>query len=140
MTKTGVFPASAACPGNDSSALGEKAMIDYMKKHESHVRAALEATRDPGSLRELLALHEKRIEWMQHERLVHLLVMLFVCLFALLSLGYALERPSVPAFLLSGLLLLLSAAYLLHYYRLENGVQKWYRLSDDIKDRLPPRG
>ncbi len=114
-------------------------MIAYMKKHESHVRKVLGNNPEPDALRELLALHEKRIEWMQHERLVHLLVMLFVCLFALLSLGYSLERPSVPAFLLSGLLLLLSAAYLFHYYRLENGVQKWYRLSDDIKDRLPPR-
>lgn len=114
----------------------EGVMINYMKKHELYVREAL--GRNPGAdaMEELLALHEKRIAWMQHERLVHLLVMLFVCLFALLALGYALERPFLPAFLLAGLLLILSAAYLFHYYRLENGVQKWYFLSDDIRNRL----
>lgn len=116
-----------------------RVMIDYMKKHESHVRETLENKRDPEALRELLALHEKKLEWMQHERLVHLLVMLFVCLFALLSLGYALVCPSIPVFLLFGLLIILSVAYLIHYYRLENDVQKWYRLSDDIGDRLQPR-
>jgi len=102
----------------------EGVMINYMKKHELYVREAL--GRNPGAdaMEELLALHEKRIAWMQHERLVHLLVMLFVCLFALLALGYALERPFLPAFLLAGLLLILSAAYLFHYYRLENGVER----------------
>lgn len=73
---------------------------------------------------------------MQHERLAHLLTMLFVGLFALLSLGYTLLNPAVPCFILSGLLIILSAAYVIHYYRLENGVQKWYRLSNEIRDRF----
>jgi hypothetical protein len=109
-------------------------MIDYMKKHEAYVREALERSPGPEARKELLVLHEMRIAWMQHERLVHLLTMLFVCLFAFLSLGYALERPSLPAFLLAGLLIVLSAAYLLHYYRLENGIQKWYGMADEIRN------
>jgi len=108
-------------------------MIDSMKRHELFVQDALAKNLPPEALRELLACHDKRIEWMQHERLVHLLVTLFVCLFALLSLGYAMLYPSVLCFVLSGLLIVLAVAYLLHYYRLENGVQKWYRLSDDIR-------
>ena len=114
---------------------GDKGMIDSMKRHEFYVKEELAKNLPPEALRELLAYHDKRLGWMQHERLVHLLVTLFVCLFALLSLGYALLCPSVWCFLLSGLLIILSAAYLLHYYRLENRVQKWYRLSDDIRKR-----
>lgn len=62
-------------------------MINYMKKHEAYVREALERSPGPEAGKELLALHERRIAWMQHERLVHLLTMLFVCLFAFLALG-----------------------------------------------------
>jgi hypothetical protein len=122
--------------GSAPSGAGEEddVMINYMKNHESQVREALERKPGPEAMRELLVLHETRTAWIQHERLVHLLTMLFVCLFALLALGYALERPSLPTFLLAGLLLILSAAYLLHYYRLENGVQRWYRMADDIRN------
>jgi protein-S-isoprenylcysteine O-methyltransferase Ste14 len=111
-------------------------MIDYMKKHENYVRDMLEKKLDEENLKELLAYHDKQIQWMQHERLVHLIVMLFVCLFTLLSFGFTVTRTSTPSIILSGLLLILSVAYVIHYYRLENGVQKWYLISNEIKRRL----
>ena len=60
-------------------------MIDYMKKHENYVKEMLGKKLDEEKLKELLSDHDKQIQWMQHERLVHLIVMLFVCLFTLLS-------------------------------------------------------
>jgi hypothetical protein len=111
-------------------------MIDYMKKHESYVKEMLGKKLDEEKLRELLAYHDKQIQWIQHERLVHLIVMLFVCLFTLLSFGFTVIRPSTPASILSGLLLILSLAYIIHYYRIENGVQKWYLISNQIKQKL----
>jgi cell division protein FtsW (lipid II flippase) len=111
-------------------------MIEYMKRHELYVREILAKNPSPEALKDLLKYHDKQIQWMQHERLVHLLTMLFVCLFALLSMGYALFNPSAPCFILSGLLIILSVAYVIHYYRLENGVQKWYRISNEIRGRL----
>ena len=111
-------------------------MIDYMKKHENYVKDMLEKKLDEEKLKELLAYHDKQIQWMQHERLVHLIVMLFVCLFTLLSFGFTVIRTSTPSIILSGLLLILSVAYVIHYYRLENGVQKWYLISNEIKQRF----
>lgn len=111
-------------------------MIDYMKTYERRLKEMLERNPDPESLKDLLNDHDKQIQWMQHERLAHLMTMLFVCLFALLSLGYTLLNPAIPCFLLSGLLIILSTAYVVHYYRLENGVQKWYRLSNAIQGRF----
>ena len=108
-------------------------MIDYMKRHESYVKEMLEKKLDGEKLRELLAYHDKQIQWMQHERLVHLIVMLFVCLFMLLSFGFTIIRTSAPSIILSVFLLILSVAYIIHYYRLENGVQKWYLLYNQIK-------
>ena len=111
-------------------------MIDYMKKHESYVKEMLGKKLDEEKLRELLAYHDKQIQWMQHERLIHLIVMLFVCLFMLLSFGFTIIRTSAPSIILSVLLLILSVAYIIHYYRLENNVQKWYLLSNQIRQKL----
>lgn len=111
-------------------------MIAYMQRHEREVRERLVLNPGREALIELLADHERQICWMQHERLVHLIVMLAVCLFALLSLGFALVNPAFPCFLLAALLLLLAVAYLIHYYRLENSIQRWYDLSAEIRRRL----
>jgi hypothetical protein len=107
-----------------------------MKRHERYVKDVLEKNPDKEKLKELLAYHDKQIQWMQHERLVHLIVMLFVCLFTLLSFGFTVIRTSTTSLILSALLLILSVAYVIHYYRLENDVQKWYLLSNQINQRL----
>ena len=112
---------------------GGNAMIDYMKRHELYVREVLGRNSGPETLKDLLEYHDKQILWMQHERTAHLLTMLFVCLFTLLSMGYTLLNPAVPCFILSALLIVLSLAYVFHYYRLENGVQEWYRISNEIR-------
>ena len=108
-------------------------MINYMKRHERYVKEMLEKTPNRETLLNLLAYHDKQIQWLQHERLVHLIVMLSVCLFLLLSLGFTIVNPSLPCIILSTLLMILSVAYVFHYYRLENGVQRWYSLSNQIR-------
>lgn len=111
-------------------------MIDYIKRHERYVSDLLEKNPGQEALREGLAYHDKQISWMQQERLAHLITMLFVCLFFLLALGFTLWQFSIPCVLLTALLLILSAGYLLHYYRLENSVQRWYALSNRIRENL----
>jgi hypothetical protein len=108
-------------------------MIDYMKRHERYVKEMLGKNLSPEELTDLLAYHDKQIQWMQHERSVHLIIMLFVCLFTLLTGGFTFVMPSIACFILSALLLILTIAYIIHYYRLENGVQKWYELSNQIR-------
>jgi len=111
-------------------------MIEYIRQHERYIREFLDSHPDKEALDELLAYHDKQIAWMQAERLAHLITMMFVCLFFLLVLGFTLIYTGLPCMLLTGLLLILSAAYLLHYYRLENGVQRWYLLSNRIRADL----
>lgn len=111
-------------------------MIAYMKRHESYVREMLQKDLSPQALTEIAAWHDRQIAWMQHERLVHLLVMLFVCLFFLASFAFAAAAFSLPSFALASILLVLSAAYIFHYYRLENGVQSWYALAGQIRSRI----
>lgn len=113
-------------------------MIVYMKRHERYVQEMLAKDPEQKALKELLEYHDKQIQWMQHERIVHLITMLFVCLFTLLSLGFAVLAPALPAIALCALLMLLTLAYVIHYYRLENRVQKWYDLSNKIKQYNRP--
>jgi hypothetical protein len=108
-------------------------MIDYIKSHERYIREMLAKNLDRKALLNLLHYHDKQIQWLQHERFVHLITMLFVCLFMLLTFGYTILMPSLPCMILSALLMILSVAYIIHYYRLENGVQRWYSLSNQIK-------
>ena len=104
-----------------------------MKQHERYVKEMLEKDLSREALQELLAYHDKQIQWLQHERLAHLITMLFVCLFFLLSFGFTIANLSLPYISLSTLLAILSVAYIIHYYQLENGVQRWYLLSNQIK-------
>jgi len=111
-------------------------MIDYMRKHESYVKEILEKNPDNEKLKELLMYHDKKIQWMQHERLVHLIVMLSVCFFTLIIFGFTVMQTSLPFIILFVILLFLSIAYIIHYFRLENGVQKWYLISNQIRNAL----
>ena len=67
-----------------------------------------------------------RISFYQHERLVHLLVMLGFAVFFLLSLALLLIKGSVGLAALTVLFLALLVPYIRHYWFLENSVQKMY--------------
>jgi hypothetical protein len=110
-------------------------MWQYLRKHEAFIREALDGKREVPRWEELRAFHREQLAFMQHERLIHLLVTLFVGLYFLLAAGYSLLSPSWPGFALSALLLVLLAAYLVHYFRLENGVQRWYHLANELTSR-----
>jgi len=105
-------------------------VIKYAKAWEAMVTKCL----DQGLVTDkVLVDHYRRIEWLQHERLVHLLVMLFTCGVCLSSFVLVFIVPSILAGLLCTLLLLLSLAYIKHYYDLENRVQSWYVLADKLE-------
>ncbi len=83
--------------------------------------------------------HLIQIGFFMHERQVHLLVTLT---FALLTVGcmlYAVAAPSLGMLLLIAAFLCLLVPYILHYYLLENGVQKMYAQYDrmlELEEKL----
>jgi hypothetical protein len=110
-------------------------MWEYLRKHEKWIRARLAEVHDTGEWDGIRLVHEEMIARMQHERLIHLIVTMFIALFALLSVGFAVLTHHLFAFALCLVLLGLVSAYLVHYFRLENGVQRWYHLSDELRER-----
>ncbi|MBQ6304114.1 MAG: hypothetical protein IJK83_08815 [Clostridiales bacterium] len=91
--------------------------------------------------RDVLAEFETKISYFQHERLIHLMVTLAFAAFLLFSIFCLFVLP--VEFLVAGILLTLiffglTIGYVMHYYFLENSVQKMYLMRDDIRSFLEP--
>jgi len=111
-------------------------MWEYLKLHEAFVRKALLESRDEGAWRSLRDFHLRQIRFMQHERLIHLLVLLTMAVLLLASIGFSSVHPTLPGFGIAVLLLILVSAYVVHYFRLENGVQRWYHLANQLDEKV----
>lgn len=78
----------------------------------------------------------RRIKFYQHERLIHLIVTMSVGVFFMLSLILYLSQSGVGLLILTVMFLALLAAYLKHYYFLENSVQKMYLYYYQIAENI----
>lgn len=76
-----------------------------------------------------------RIGFYQHERLIHLLVMLAFAAFTAVALVLVVIIQTPVFFVLAALFLILLIPYIGHYYFLENAVQKLYKQYYIIKDK-----
>jgi len=70
----------------------------------------------------------------QHERLIHLLVTIFVGICLVLVFLFFLLLENIYLFIILILLLCLFIPYIIHYYNLENGIFKLYKLYWKEKD------
>lgn len=108
-------------------------MYKYLKEHE---KAMIEALRNESyNWQKLKEYHYAQIQFMQHERLVHLIVTIAFAMFLLFSIFLAIYFKSLEFTILCGLFFVLLAPYIMHYYRLENGVQRWYELYNEIENK-----
>ena len=89
--------------------------------------------------KEMLTEFETKISYYQHERLIHLMVTLAFATWLLFEIYCLFVLPS--EFLIAGTLLVLiffglTVGYVMHYYFLENSVQKMYHMRDEIRSFL----
>ena len=75
------------------------------------------------------------ISFYQHERLVHLIVTVFVGIIAVLFFLAALLLEEISLLIVFAILLLLFIPYIIHYYFLENNIQRLYILYKETKDK-----
>lgn len=110
-------------------------MTQYMREHEANMNKELQNT-GGRNLEQLRDYHLTQIRFLQHERLVHLLVTLAFAFFLVISLIVTWLYPAMPLFMLDILLLVVNLFYILHYYRLENTVQRWYVQYKELCDLI----
>ena len=72
-----------------------------------------------------------------HERLVHLIVLLIAIIVLLFSIFLLASAPdTLPASLpMCILIFILGCFYVRHYFFLENTVQKWYMIEEELAKR-----
>ena len=107
-------------------------MKQYCRGHEAEVKAAIS---NGHVTDELISDHLEKLAWLQHERLVHLIVTVMVVLAELFVVDLVLLHPELgilPAVIMLAVAVLLGF-YFYHYFFLENTVQRWYRLADEMK-------
>lgn len=115
----------------------EKQIREYEKFIERETRAGKERGK------RLFELHSEMVKNFQHERLIHLLVMLFFVGITILLLGVTIGLELFMVLPTSMLIMLgildlmmtgISIAYVRHYYFLENHVQGLYKYFEKIRE------
>lgn len=109
-------------------------VVATMKACQSYIDNDMK-TAGEEKTRRVLAEFEIKIAYFQHERLIHLMVTLSFALFLLLSIGAIFIFPrefAVTSILLTCIFFGLTIGYVMHYYFLENSVQKMYHMRDEI--------
>ena len=106
----------------------KKRILTYMK----YIDDILSDSDQNYDYEKIIKEHLIQLEFFMHERLVHLLVTLT---FALLAFGtfFLLYQSFSPSLLLLlFVIFILLVPYIMHYFLLENGVQKMYRQYDEL--------
>lgn len=108
-------------------------ILDYM----AHIDKLLEedATEKKLDYEELKKEHLVQLEFFMHERLVHLLVTLAFAIFGFGDVFVLVNnfQPGLAALFVAIMILLIP--YIMHYYLLENSVQKMYDQYDEMCSR-----
>ena len=105
---------------------------DYLNRIDT-----LLAINAPGTDWEaVLQTHLDKISFYMHERLIHLIVTVLFALMETIFVVTAVITESFRVSVVAIVVLVLLIPYILHYYFLENSVQKLYLLYDEIKSRL----
>ena len=92
-------------------------------------------TADRSRLNGLLSYMNRWLLYFQHERLIHLIVTVLFALAMIMVFGFFVVSGVIYLLPLLGLILCLLVPYIVHYFHLENGVQKLYTLIDEIEKR-----
>lgn len=81
---------------------------------------------------EFLRCMEKKIEYFQHERLIHLIVTMTFAVMEIVAVSAFCISYNLALLILSVLFMVLLVPYVFHYYLLENTVQEFYKMRDQI--------
>lgn len=106
----------------------KKYLYDYIKEIDEKLE------KDNIDYKKLMSSHLIKIQFFQHERLIHLLVTLFYTVFMILFLGLSFLFPIF--FVIFFVLIIFELFYVVHYFRLENGVQYLYKQYDKMEYRV----
>lgn len=121
-------------------------MDKKLLEHENATKQAIKSfknEKDKTKIQQYYEYHLNTVRDLQHERFIHLIVTLFfagLLIVSTIGVFYTGSLIDVAEYgwlnillsITSILLLVTEVFYIRHYYRLENGVQRLYKLSDEL--------
>lgn len=108
----------------------KKYFLDYLKWLDQKLADS------STDLRVLLKIHREKTRYFQHERFVHLFVMILFAICTVATFLVIVVTEKFQLLPLEALFLVLLVPYISHYYFLENNTQKLYRYYDEIVERI----
>ena len=111
-------------------------MVKELKEHIRYVEGLIKKNKKAFDWRSLQVLNRTKIGFFQHERLIHLLITMLFGLVLFLDVLGILMTENQGLMILAPVLMIMTVLYVWHYFCLENGVQKLYRLDSEIDKRL----
>ncbi len=110
-------------------------MKKYIDRHIEETKKFIENP-NPEKIEEVRKEHLVQIQFIQHERLIHWLVTMLVCILLFITMAILIMKPdSLPALLIFILLLGLLIPYMVYYYYIENKTQELYRLYNELYEK-----
>ena len=110
----------------------KKQIQDYMKA----IKWILTEDKPGTDWKEVAREHLIKIQFYQHERLIHLIVTALFAVMEIICLATLLSTANLWSLLLMIMILVLLVPYIGHYYFLENSVQELYLIYDVILSRI----
>ncbi len=106
------------------------------KKYDKEIKDLTLENKGRDELKKILKRHLLLISFIQHERLVHLIITVFVgTMLCIFFVATVLIKSTILA-ILTLILLILFTFYIFHYRYLENLTQSWYRLAEEIRYQM----
>lgn len=102
---------------------------EYIRTVESFMRSGC---KNSDEYEKVLREFETKIAYFQHERLIHLIVTVLFAILEMSAIYVILVSPNFGAIILCIMFLILLVPYVMHYYFLENSVQKMYKMRDKL--------
>ena len=109
----------------------KKQIEEYMKA----IKGILSEDKPGTDWKEVAVRHLIKIEFYQHERLIHLIVTALFAVMEIICVATLLATSNLWALALMLMIMVLLVPYIGHYYFLENSVQELYLIYDVILSR-----
>ena len=115
-------------------------MEDRIRAYEEFIQKATNKKLSESERGKLARYHFEMMESFQHERTIHLIIMLFFVLVTIIFLFVTswvivacnLELAAIPLYVLTFILVVLTGCYIRHYYFLENHIQNLYDYTEKL--------
>ena len=116
----------------------KKYISEYITRLEAFIKNDMEKASDEKLL-SMISEFDSMLSRFQHERLIHLLVTILFALMEIMSVIAMMVDGKPAEMILCGMFLILLIPYVMHYYFLENSVQKLYHMGDRMQETLNSR-